>query len=81
MFSEKKRFIAGAKCPRCSEMDKIMAYHKDGKDFRECVACGFSDEMRFTPQVREVDTRVNLSDEKVKAETQVIQFPPVNEKN
>lgn len=79
-FDRKKRFIAGAVCPRCSEMDKIMVYNKDGKDYRECVSCGFSDEMHFKPQPKELDTRVNKTEEQKKAEVQVLQFPPLDDK-
>jgi hypothetical protein len=55
----KKRFIAGAVCPRCSEMDRIVNYKLDGRNFRECVACGFKDEIRLQAKPRELDTRVN----------------------
>lgn len=79
-FKPKKRFIAGAVCPKCSEMDKIVVYNKDGKDYRECVSCGFSDEMHFTSNARELETRVNKTEEEKKAEVQVIQFPPVKDK-
>ncbi len=72
-----KRFIAGAVCPKCSTMDTIRVYNLDGKDVRECVACDYSDVMNFAPKVRELETRVNKSEEEKKAEVQVIQFPPV----
>lgn len=37
-----KRFIAGAVCPKCSEMDRTVFYHNDeGEEVRECVSCGF----------------------------------------
>lgn len=62
-FSEKRRFVAGAVCPRCSEMDKIVVYNENGRDFRECVACGFKDEMHFKPVARELETRVNQSED------------------
>lgn len=78
-FDKKKRFIAGAVCPKCSEMDKVVVYTKDGKDYRECVSCGFSDEMRFQQQVRELETRVNKTEEEKKAEVQVLQFPPLKD--
>jgi uncharacterized metal-binding protein (TIGR02443 family) len=76
-FDSKRRFIAGAVCPRCSEMDKIVVYEKEGKDYRECVSCGFVDEMRFQQQVRELETRVNKTEEEKKSEVQVLQFPPL----
>ena len=37
----RRRFIAGAVCPRCAAMDKIVV--DLDTDHRECVACGFSD--------------------------------------
>jgi uncharacterized metal-binding protein (TIGR02443 family) len=74
MFSAKKRFIAGAVCPRCSEMDKIVAFNEGGKDFRECVACGFQEEMRFNNVARELDTRVNRTDEEIQSETSVVKL-------
>lgn len=40
----KRRFIAGAVCPRCAGMDKIVMYDTDdGQRFRECVSCGFKE--------------------------------------
>jgi len=35
----RRRFIAGAVCPRCALMDKIVV--DLDSDQRECVACGF----------------------------------------
>lgn len=37
--SPRRRFIAGAVCPRCALMDKIVV--DLDSDQRECVACGF----------------------------------------
>lgn len=75
MVSEIKRFIAGAVCPSCSAMDRIVMYRVGELDFRECVACGFKDEMRFKTQVRELETRVNIDADSKEAETQVLQLP------
>lgn len=41
MFSEIRRFIAGARCPACDAEDRIVVYHRDGLDHRECVACAW----------------------------------------
>ncbi|AOY89379.1 DNA-binding protein [Marinobacter salinus] len=57
-----KRFIAGAVCPRCVEMDKIMMFTTDdGDQVRECVACGFTDAVSDAekPADPELETRVN----------------------
>lgn len=54
-----KRFIAGAVCPRCSEMDKLTMYtNAQGEQVRECVRCGYSDAMTDEGPKEEV-TRVN----------------------
>lgn len=41
MPSIKKRFIAGAICPNCEQMDKICVFQVSGRKFAECVSCGF----------------------------------------
>lgn len=40
----KKRFIAGAICPRCQIEDRLVVENVGGKARRRCVSCGFSDE-------------------------------------
>lgn len=60
-----KRFIAGAVCPRCAEMDKIMMFTDDaGEQVRECVACGYTDALSDLeqPSAPELETRVNKRD-------------------
>ena len=38
-----RRFIAGAVCPKCSEMDRTVMYsNDDGDEVRECISCGYS---------------------------------------
>jgi uncharacterized protein len=61
-YSAKRRFMAGAVCPRCSKMDTIVVYNLDGRDFRECVSCDFKEEMRLNIAASELDTRVNQGD-------------------
>ncbi|HWV14747.1 MAG TPA: YheV family putative zinc ribbon protein [Cellvibrio sp.] len=77
-FSAKRRFVAGAVCPRCSAMDKIRVYHQDGKDYRECVACGFNEEMRLNIAQGELQTRVNHSPDSSSQEVQVITILPLD---
>ena len=60
-FSTKKQFIAGVVCPKCSKMDKIRAFTKDGTSYRECVSCGFLDEIRIASAPKELITRVTHS--------------------
>ena len=61
MSQVQKRFIAGAVCPRCSEMDKLVVYRLDDKDYRECVSCDFIEEMLFTQPSPDLETRANRS--------------------
>ncbi|MEM6301565.1 MAG: YheV family putative zinc ribbon protein [Pseudomonadota bacterium] len=53
----RRRFIAGAVCPRCAEMDKIVINLET--DRRECIACGFSEARPEPPTQQEIQTRVN----------------------
>lgn len=54
-----KRFIAGAVCPRCAEMDKLtMHVNEQGSQVRECVKCGYTDAMTDDGP-EELSTRVN----------------------
>lgn len=70
-----KRFIAGAVCPKCAELDKLVMYKReDGKQFRECVSCGFEDEMRFNQVGRELETRVNRTPEERQDEVKVVKM-------
>jgi uncharacterized metal-binding protein (TIGR02443 family) len=64
--ANRRRFIAGAVCPRCALMDKIVV--NLDTDLRECVACGFSEARPAagraavatdTGRLREVSTRVS----------------------
>lgn len=77
----KKRFIAGAVCPRCSEMDKIVNYREGDKNYRECVACGFKDEIRLQSSPREPQTRVTNSGEAAEVETPVKIIQPGKKNN
>ena len=76
-----KRFIAGAVCPACSEMDKIQMWNVDNVPHRECVACGYADTLdeRGNSVPREIPTRVNISALKTKPanpKVQTVQFFP-----
>ncbi|ETI60799.1 YheV family putative zinc ribbon protein [Marinomonas profundimaris] len=76
-----KRFIAGAVCPRCSEMDKIRAWRDDDAEqqFRECISCGYEDVQSTVVQAQptEIVTRVNQPHSSAPdAEEVVINFIP-----
>jgi uncharacterized metal-binding protein (TIGR02443 family) len=51
-----RRFIAGAVCPQCGAMDRIVV--ETDSDERHCVACGFR-EARPAAGPAEPATRVN----------------------
>ena len=62
-----RRFIAGAVCPKCSEMDKVVMFsNDDGEEVRECVACGYSqtstEQAVEDQQAQELATRVTPVD-------------------
>ena len=63
----KKRFIAGAVCPACSEPDKLMMWSVDEVPHRECVACGYADTLneQGNSVPSELGTRVNQAAPKV----------------
>ena len=39
----KRRFIAGAKCPRCEAMDRIVMLSTDDAEWIECIECDYSE--------------------------------------
>jgi uncharacterized metal-binding protein (TIGR02443 family) len=41
MAIERKRFVAGAKCPKCKALDSIMLYIEDSVEKLECIECGY----------------------------------------
>ena len=58
----KRRFIAGAVCPKCEQMDKIQMFDdEDQQRWRECVSCGFKELLVDQPNdsQQEINTRVN----------------------
>ncbi|ETT03029.1 YheV family putative metal-binding protein [Providencia sp. PROV188] len=40
MAATRKRFIAGATCPKCKSQDTLMMWREDKIDVVECVNCG-----------------------------------------
>jgi uncharacterized metal-binding protein (TIGR02443 family) len=55
-----KRFIAGAVCPRCGELDKIVMYKDEqGDQISECVRCDYYDKISNNITTDEIKTRVN----------------------
>jgi uncharacterized metal-binding protein (TIGR02443 family) len=74
MSVNKGRFIAGAICPECKEVDKLKMYKDQGEDVRECVRCGYRDIQRLDQARAEPTTRVNKSRSERDAEVQPVQI-------
>lgn len=70
-----KRFIAGAVCPKCAEMDRLVSYSNAEGTFKECVACGFIEKQLVQVEPNELDTRVNHGlESEVGDDVQVVQL-------
>ena len=55
----RKRFVAGAICPKCKSMDTIMLFFENNVEKLECVQCDYSEEQ--TEQQVEKAKRENES--------------------
>ncbi|OZG73268.1 DNA-binding protein [Hahella sp. CCB-MM4] len=77
-----KRFIAGAVCPRCGVMDRIVSYSDEQqRQVRECVECGFNERLRDVDtqpgKPEELETRVTRKKEPAnEVKAQPIKFFP-----
>ena len=72
MFKSNKRFIAGAVCPKCKAQDRLVMYREDETNYRECIECGFKDEMHIHSAGGELETRVNRTEEEKRSAVQII---------
>ena len=80
MFKSNRRFIAGAVCPKCGEVDKLVVYTENDEQYRECVSCDFVDKMNFQSAPKELETRVNRTEEEKKSEVQIIDLSSLDRK-
>ncbi len=39
----KKRFIAGATCPKCQSMDTLMVFFENNVEKMQCVHCDYTE--------------------------------------
>jgi len=67
--------VAGAKCPQCNGIDKLVMYRLQGIQYRSCVACDFVEPMHFEASFQELDTRVNRSPQEREGAVSVIRLP------
>ena len=77
---ENERFehcFAGAVCPKCGEMDKLVMFRDENQTRRECVNCGYQDSLEdgFT---QEIPTRVTAKPKINQVDVQPLKFfrPP-----
>jgi uncharacterized metal-binding protein (TIGR02443 family) len=54
-MSVRKLFIAGAKCPGCELEDKLQLCTEDGREWIQCVRCGYTDTRPLTVTMKEPD--------------------------
>ncbi len=64
----KRRFIAGAKCPKCDAMDRVVLLSCADDEWIECIECGYSERRPTSIEALEIPA---LADE-----VGVIQFKP-----
>lgn len=67
-MSIKRRFIAGAKCPKCEAVDRIVMLTTNDAEWIECVECNYSENRPTYVDQSEQDV--------VPDEIGVIQFKP-----
>lgn len=83
-LNTKRRFIAGAVCPRCKEMDTIIMFRQEGTENRECVSCDFAEQSNFNQPAEELATRVTRPaaavTEPVESDVQVVRILDPNSK-
>jgi len=74
-----KRFIAGAVCPRCGEMDRLVTYTTDDGTFKECVSCDYEEKQLVQVDPGEMETRVNQLTEEESLDENSIQVVKIME--
>lgn len=52
----KRRFIAGAVCPECGALDKIVRVEQDDTLWMECVACNMRKDLDAPPAIAATET-------------------------
>lgn len=78
----KKRFIAGAICPSCGQMDVIqMCTDKQGYKIKECVECGYSETISSEPDLKGnlPKTRILREEKVLEADTDIVRIIPPSE--
>lgn len=63
----KRQFIAGAKCPKCGALDRVVKIITVDDEWIECIECAYSEQR---------PTHVELTEPAEPDEIGVIQFKP-----
>lgn len=68
----KKRFIAGAVCPSCKQMDTLQIFTSDaGELIKECIECDFTGKMISEPGLKGELPEARISREELVLEDNV----------
>jgi uncharacterized protein len=68
MMTIKRRFIAGAKCPKCQALDRVVMLTAGENEWIECIDCGYEENRPTHVDAPEMPAAPD--------ETGVIQFKP-----
>ena len=63
----KRRFIAGAKCPKCQAIDRVVMITTENDEWVECIECDYTERR---------PTKEDLEEAATADEIGVIQFKP-----
>lgn len=72
----KKRFIAGAKCPACQALDRVVMYSLPEREWIECVDCGHRENRPDAVPAKTVTALATDASTVVGAEPGIVQFRP-----
>lgn len=77
----KKRFIAGAVCPSCGEMDTIQMYSDaSGTQIKQCVECEYSERLHSEPKLEGElpDARISREEKVLEDNVEIVRIvlPP-----
>lgn len=72
----RKRFVAGAVCPRCGVQDRIRSWEAEGRQCRDCVECGFEDSLAAVSLDAVVPGRLDQPRPKAAGGARPLQFHP-----
>lgn len=70
-----RRFISGAQCPSCGQLDKLVVYVVDDRDHFECIACGHTQKR---PTIDELQKEQEENEASSSMEPQVVQLKNAN---